>query len=168
MTETTGDIIKRYLKDAIAAESSFESQLESFAKESDDAVTRQLFDRHARETRIQRERLEARLSELGDSPSTMKSFMAHMFNFAPKAASLGHDEAERTTQNLMMAYAVEQSEVAMYQSLITVAESLGDERTAQLARDIQEEEEQTARLVWDMITPSARRAVSKLASDIAR
>jgi ferritin-like metal-binding protein YciE len=162
------DVITRYLKDAIAAESSFESQLEGFAKEGDDPAARQLFEQHAQETRIQRERLEARLRDLGDSPSTMKSFMAHMFNFAPKAASIGHDEAERTTQNLMMAYAVEHSEVAMYESLATVAELVGDETTAQLARDIQRQEEETASRVWNMIGPSARRALSKLTSDIAR
>jgi ferritin-like metal-binding protein YciE len=83
---TVSDIVKRYLKDAIAAESSFQSQLEGFAKEGDDPTARDLFQRHARETRVQRERLEARLHELGDSPSSVKSFMAHMFNFAPKSS----------------------------------------------------------------------------------
>jgi ferritin-like metal-binding protein YciE len=167
-TDTITDIIKRYLKDAIAAESSFESQLEGFATEGDDPTARQLFERHAQETRLQRERLEARLRDLGDSPSTVKSVMAHMFNFAPKTASIGHDEAERTTQNLMIAYAVEHSEVAMYESLATVAESGSDQITAQLARDIQAEEERTARMVWDMIRPSARRTISKLASEVSR
>lgn len=160
------DVITRYLKDAIAAESSFESQLEGFSKEGEDPAAQQLFSRHAQETRLQRERLESRLSALGDSPSTMKSALAHMFNFAPKAASLGHDEAERTTQNLMMAYAVEHSEVAMYESLATVAEAIGDEQTAQLAREIQKEEERTAEMVWEMIAPSARRSLAKLTSEI--
>ncbi len=68
----------------------------------------------------------------------------------------------------MIAYAVEHSEVAMYESLAAVAESAGDQVTAQLARDIQSEEERTARMVWDMIRPSARRAVSKLASEVSR
>jgi ferritin-like metal-binding protein YciE len=167
-TDTISDVIRRYIKDAIAAESSFESQLEGFAKEGDDPTPRQLFERHEQETRFQRERLEAHLRDLGDSPSTVKSFMAHMFNFAPKTASMGHDEAERTTQNLMIAYAVEHSEVAMYESLATVAESAGDQVTAQLARDIQAEEQRTAHMVWDMIRPSARRAISKLASEVSR
>jgi ferritin-like metal-binding protein YciE len=166
--DTMTDIIKRYLKDAIAAESSFESQLEGFAKEGDDPAARDLFQRHARETRVQRERLEARLHDLGDSPSSVKSFMAHMFNFAPKTASLGHDEAERTTQNLMIAYAVEHSEVAMYEALATVAEFAGDQLTARLAREIQSEEERTAGLVWNMIRPSASRSLSKLASEMTR
>jgi ferritin-like metal-binding protein YciE len=73
--------------------------------------------------------------------------MAHMFNFAPKAASMSHDEAERTTQNLMTAYTVEHSEVAMYELLATVAESAGDQVTAQLSRDIQSEQERTDLMV---------------------
>jgi ferritin-like metal-binding protein YciE len=165
---STQDIIKRYLQDAIAAENSFESQLESFSQEGDDPQVRQLFEQHRQETRVQIERLTARLRELGDTPSTMKSFMAHMFNFAPKAASLGHDEAERQTQNLMAAFAVENSECAMYESLATAAEAVGDTQTARLARDIQQEEKRTADKVWSHIAPSSRRSLDKLVGQIAR
>lgn len=160
------DIIKRYLQDAIAAENSFESQLRSFADEGDDPAARRLFHQHAEETKRQIDRLTARLHDLGESPSGMKSFMAHIFSFAPKTASLGHDEAERTTQNLMAAYAVEHSEVAMYESLATVAESAGDHATARLAREIQEEEAATARKVWDHIAPAARMSLEKLSAKI--
>lgn len=162
------DIIKRYLQDAIAAEQSFESQLETFGKEGDDPAVRQLFEQHARETRSQIERLTARLHDLGGSESGLKSFMAHMFGMAPKSASMGHDEAERQTQNLMMAYAVENSEVAMYESLATVAEAIGDNTTATLARSIQREEQATAEKVWNFIAPSARRSLEKLTADIVR
>ena len=162
------DIIVRYLQDALAAENAFESQLRGFAGEGDDATAKQLFEQHAVETKSQIQRLEARLHALGSSSSGMKSFMAHLFSFAPKTASLGHEEAERTTQNLMMAYAVEHSEVAMYESLATVAESAGDMQTAQLARQIQSEEEATARKVWAMIAPSARRSLQRLAAQMSR
>jgi len=165
---STKDIICRYLQDAIAAENSFESQLRGFANEGDDPSVRQLFEQHAEETRIQHQRLTARLEALGESASTMKSMMAHMFNFAPKAASLGHDEAERQTQNLMMAYAVENSEVAMYESLATSAEAVGDTATAQLAREIQAQEEATAKKVWQFIAPSARRSLEKLTAEMSR
>ena len=162
------EMVARYLKDAIAAENSFESQLRTFANEGDDPQARALFQQHAEETRSQIARLTARLEALGDSPSTMKSFMAHMFGMAPKAASFGHDEAERVTQNLMMAYTVEHAEVAMYESLATVAESLGDQQTASLAREIQSEEERTADKVWAMIPIAARMSVSKLTAEMTR
>lgn len=99
-----------YLKDAIAAENSFESQLRGFAKEGEDQQAHELFQEHAEDTHSQIQRLTFRLNELGDSPSTMKSFMAHMFGMAPKTASIGHDESERVSQNLMMAYTVEHAE----------------------------------------------------------
>ena len=164
---STQDIIKRYLQDAIAAENTFESQLRGMAKEGDDPTAHSLFQQHAEETRTQIDRLTARLAALGESPSTMKSFMAHMFAFAPKTAQVGHDEAERVTQNLMMAYAVEHSEIAMYESLATVAAAAGDETTASLARQIQAEEQRTADKVWAMIPAAASMSLSKLVGQIS-
>jgi ferritin-like metal-binding protein YciE len=166
--QSTQDIIKRYLQDAIAAEKSFESQLEGFSKEGEDTAVQQLFAVHRAETTSQIERLTARLRALGESPSGIKSFLAHVFSTSPKAATVGHDEAERTTQNLMMAYAVENSEVAMYESMATVAEAVGDSTTAALAREIQKEEQQTAEKVWKHIAPSARRSLDKLTTQMTR
>ncbi len=165
---STKDIICRYLQDAIAAENSFESQLRSFAEEGDDSTVRALFQQHAEETASQIRRLTTRLEALGESPSGMKSFMAHMFSFAPKVASVGHDEAERQTQNLMAAFAVENSECAMYESLATVAEAVGDSTTAMLAREIQAEEKRTADKVWAHIAPSAQRSLQKLMAEMSR
>lgn len=165
---TTTDIIKRYLQDAIAAENTFESQLRGMAKEGNDPQAHALFQQHAEETKSQIDRLTARLRALGESPSTMKSFMAHMFAFAPKSAQLGHDEAERVSQNLMMAYAVEHSEIAMYEALATVAAAAGDQITATLARDIQAEEQRTADKVWAMIPTASTDALSKLVGQMSR
>src|SRR5436305_2238745 len=110
--------IRRYLEDAIAAEKSFETQLRGFAKEATLPQARTMFEQHADETRQQYEMLTSRLEALGGSTSTVKSLLAHLFNAAPKAAQLGHDDEERTTQDLMMAFSVENAEVAMYESLV--------------------------------------------------
>lgn len=170
MAETSTDVIKRYLEDAIAAEKSFETQLQGFAKEGDNDAAKSAFHQHALETKQQYERLTARLQNLGGSPSTAKSFLAHIFGLSPKTAQLGHEEEERTTQNLMMAYAVENSEIAMYESLIAVAEAAGDTETAALARSIQEEEEATAKKVWSLLPTAAvtafRRVTSKSAATV--
>jgi ferritin-like metal-binding protein YciE len=155
MAETSTDVIKRYLQDAIAAEKSFETQLQGFAKEGDDEAAKAAFHQHALETKQQYEQLTARLHALGGSPSTAKSFLAHIFGLSPKTAQIGHEEEERTTQNLMMAFAVENSEVAMYESLIAVAEAAGDTQTAALARQIQEQEKQTAQKVWSLLPNAA-------------
>lgn len=162
MAETSVDTIKRYLVDAIAAERSFETQLEGFAKEGNNATAQSLFRQHALETKRQYERLTARLEALGGSPSTAKSFLAHVFGMAPKAASIGHEEEERVTQNLIAAFAVENSEVAMYESLINSAEAAGDTQTASLAREIQSEEKATAEKVFKLIPSAARDAFQRI------
>jgi len=153
-----GNPIRRYLEDAIAAEKSFETQLEGFAEEASLPEVRSMFQQHASETRTQYERLTSRLEALGGSTSTIKSFLAHLFNSAPKVAQGGHEEEERTTQDLMMAFAVENAEVAMYQALFIAAETAGDDQTAELARQIQAQEQETADKVWRVIAPSATRA----------
>jgi ferritin-like metal-binding protein YciE len=150
--ETT---IKRYLEDAIAAEKSFETQLKGFAEEATLSEARSMFEQHAAETRVQYETLTSRLNELGGSTSTVKSFLAHMFNMAPKAAQIGHVAEERTTQDLIMAFSVENAEVAMYEALFVAADLAGDRPTADLARRIQAQEQQTADKVWSVIAHSA-------------
>ena len=162
MAETSTDVIKRYLEDAIAAEKSFETQLQGFANEGDDAVAKAAFHQHALETKNQYEQLTARLEALGGSTSGVKSFLAHVFGLSPKTAQIGHEKEERTTQNLMIAFAVENSEIAMYESLATVAEAAGDTQTATLARQIQAEEKRTADKVWSLIPSAAVSAFHRI------
>lgn len=156
--ETPKEVISRYLEDAIAAERNFEDQLIGMSKEADLPEVKQLFAKHAEETRRQHERLTARLESLGGSPSTTKSFLAHVFGFAPKTAQLGHEKAERTTQDLMIAFSVENSEIAMYEAMAVAAAAAGDRETEQLAREIQAEERRTAELVFAQIPISSRQA----------
>jgi ferritin-like metal-binding protein YciE len=163
MAEASTDVINRYLEDAIAAEKSFETQLQGFSKEGDNEAVKAAFHQHAVETRRQYERLTARLESLGGSTSTAKSILAHLFNLSPRTAQIGHDKEERTTQNLIMAFAVENSELAMYQALISVAEAAGDTETAALAREIQTEEKRTADKVWSLLTPASLEAFHRVA-----
>jgi ferritin-like metal-binding protein YciE len=156
------EVIQRYLQDAIAAEQNFENQLRANAKESDQQEVVQLFSQHADETRSQHERLTARLRALGGEPSGVKGFLANLFGFAPKIAQTGHEEAEKSTQDLMMAYAVENSEIAMYESLAIAAAEAGDAETERLAREIQQEERRAAEKVWNLIGPSARDAYRRV------
>jgi len=164
MAETSVDVIKRYLEDAIAAEKSFETQLEGFSKEGDNVAAQTAFSTHAQETRVQYQKLTARLEALGGSPSGAKSFLAHVFGLAPKTAQIGHEKEERTTQNLMMAFAIENSELAMYEALATVAEAAGDGITAMLAREIQAEEKATAEKVWKLLPSAASEAFDRVTS----
>jgi len=166
--QKVGDVIRRYIQDAIAAEKNFESQLRTFAKDTDQISAKQLFEQHADETRRQHERLTARLQALGGEPSGIKSFFAHLFGFAPKVAQIGHDDAEEGTQDLIAAYAVEHAEIAMYEALAQAASAAGDTETEQLAREIQREERQAAEKVWSLIASSARDSFSKVTGEGAQ
>jgi ferritin-like metal-binding protein YciE len=162
MPQTSNNVIRRYLEDAIAAEKAFETQLQGFAREGDDEDVKAAFATHARETRRQYDRLTARLHELGGSPSTAKSFLAHVFGLAPKSVQVAHEPQERTTQNLITAFAVENSECAMYEALAAVAEAAGDNTTEALVREIQREEKQTADKMWRFIASRAKIAFNLL------
>ncbi len=166
-TESSRDVIKRYLEDAIAAERNFETQLKTFSKEGEQTPVQNLFAEHAVETKRQYERLTARLEALGGSPSTVKSFFAHIFNFAPKAAQLGHDAAEKNSQDLIIAFAIENSEIAMYEELAIVAGFAGDAETESLARSIQQEEKTAAQKVWNLIDASCKQTFMKITSNPA-
>lgn len=156
--------IRRYLEDAIAAEKSFETQLRGFAEEATYPGASMAFATHSAETKVQHERLTARLRVLGGEPSTIKSALAHLFNMAPHIAQIGHEAEERTTQDLIMAYSMENAEVAMYQAMAVAAEPFDDTETAELARSIQQQERETASKVWKLIGPSAEQAYLKAIS----
>jgi len=165
--QSTNDVIRRYLQDAISAEKSFENQLRTFAGETDQDAVRVLFEQHADETRRQHERLTARLEAMGGEASGVKTFFANLFGGLPAIAKIGHDEAEKGTQDLITAFAVENSEIAMYEAMATAAAAAGDTLTQQLAREIQQEERITAQKVWDLIAPSARDSFLKVTTGAA-
>ncbi len=162
MAETSSGLIKRYLEDAIAAERSFESRLRGFAEEGDDAEVRSAFLAHAEETRSQHERLTARLQALGGATSAVKSFLDQLFSFAPKSTQVGHSPDERLVQNLVLAFALEKSECAMYETLATVAAAAGDAATEELARDIQAQEGKAADKLWSFIPSRSKIAFNLL------
>jgi ferritin-like metal-binding protein YciE len=160
--QTPIEAICRYLEDAIAAENSFEHQLRQFANEVEQPELKQLFEHHADETKLQEQRLITRLEALGGKPSGVKGFVATVLSLTPKMAQLGHDRSELGTQDLMMAFAAENSEIAMYEALAISASVCGDLETEQLARDIQDEERLMADKIWNHLAPCARRSFEKV------
>jgi ferritin-like metal-binding protein YciE len=159
---TATDLLHAYLEDAIAAEKNFETQLRAFAKEGDDAVAIGLFSQHADETRIQYDRLQARLNLLGGSTSGLKTMLAHMLGMLPSIGKVGHHMEERTVQNLIIAYTVECAETAMYEALAIIAKQAGDTETEALAREIQQEERTTADKLWAHLPTATRVSFNRI------
>ena len=162
MPTTGDDVIRRYLDDAVAAEKNSEAQLEEFAREGEDDEIRAMFTYHLEETRRQQERLTARLRELGGSASSAKSFLAQVFGLTPKPVHVAEKPEERTAQHLVIAFAMENGECAMYEALVAAAEAAGDDATEKLAREIQEEEKQAADKLWRFIPSRAKIAFNLL------
>jgi ferritin-like metal-binding protein YciE len=160
-TISSSELIQRYLQDIIASEKAFESQLRSMGEDSDNPRVKELFYSHADETKRQYNRVTARLQALGGSPSTAKSFIAHVFNAVPRAGQIGQRDEDRSTQNLIVAYAIEQSEVATYEALKVAAQTVGDTATVQIAEEIQREEQMAAQRIWNLLPANARLAVER-------
>lgn len=156
MADTSAEVVKRYLQDAIAAEKNFETQLQGFAKETGNDLAKAAFENRLAETRGQIERLISRLEQLGGTPSTAKSLLAHVFQLAPRAAQLSHEKKASTTQDLIMAFAIENKECAIYESLASTAEAAGDPDTAALARSIEAAGKAAANKIWGLLGSAAR------------
>jgi ferritin-like metal-binding protein YciE len=159
---TSREVIATYVQDAEAAERNFEDALATFGKTGDQGRVMTFFQWASAKAKTQHERLEARLHELGDKPSTAKSLLAHMLAFSTTAAQIGHEPAEKNTQHLIICVGAAAAEMAMYESLATVAAAGGDTVTEQLARELQAEEKDDYEKAWALLRPSAEDAFKKV------
>ena len=157
--ENTRDRLIRYIQDAHEAEVGIAEILDDLVDASSPADgTRPLFEEHLAVTRNQIGRLEQRLHELGAEPSGGKGFVNALMSKFSGLVGGGHDGYDAPTQNLIKAYAIEHLEQGMYASLISYAESYGDEETAILADELMAEEEEAALKIFPMIEACAQRA----------
>jgi ferritin-like metal-binding protein YciE len=117
-----------------------------------------MFSALSAKARTQHQRLEGRLRELGGSPSTLKSAVAHLLAATPLIAQAGQTPQEKNTQHLIITYAAAAAEMAMYEALATISRAAGDVTTEQLARQLQSEEKEDHTTAWNMLDSSAQRS----------
>jgi ferritin-like metal-binding protein YciE len=158
MTDTTKEYLTKHLENVIAAERNFEDVLSRFSSEGEQEDVQKMFSELSAKARTQHQRLEGRLKELGGSPSTLKSAVAHLLAATPLVAQAGQTPQEKNTQHLIITYAAAAAEMAMYEALATVSRNAGDLKTEQLARQLQAEEKEDHKIVWAMLGSSARRS----------
>ncbi len=162
MAENGADLIRNYVDDAIAAEKSFEAQLRKFAGEGDDEDVQAAFAEHADQSRLHYERLAERLQQLGGRTSSARHALAQVLEMTPQIPQAGHIQEERTVQNLVMAFGVEASECAFYETLVTVAAAAGDAATEILAKQIQAEEQECAKKIFSFLRSRSKIAFNML------
>jgi ferritin-like metal-binding protein YciE len=157
--ETVHDRVVRYLDDAWAVEKALVGTLQDMANEVDLPEVRQMFLEHSDLTHQQEEELEARIRALGEEPSGSKGWFNSFMGKIGDMMQGAHDSYDKTTQDVVKAFAVENFEMGMYQALESFANAVGDTETAQLARRIFEQESNTASRIWPHIASCAARAV---------
>lgn len=163
-TEKAVRFIREHLQDAIAAEKAFETQFRGFIGENTSGESNRIFSQCIEDSRRHSQQLTHRLDELVGEVSEVKTFIAHLVGGFSKIAQFGQDTSDRTVQSLIIAYAIENCQIAMYETLAAIADAAGDEDTAALARSIQEEESASAGKIWNLVSPSASTAFRELTS----
>lgn len=156
MAETVRERINGYLEDAIAAERNFEDALHTFGRLGEQEKVQKLLSAAGDKARTQHERLTDLLKKRGGSPSEAKSVLAHLLALTPLTVQASQEPGERNTQHLIATYAAAAAEKAMYEALGAAAQEAGDSDVAQLARQLQSEEEDDAKQVWPLLERSGR------------
>lgn len=160
MAETPQDRLIRYIQDAHASEIGIVTVLKDFINEVDNVQVKAVFQEHLAVTESQAQRLEQRLIALGSGASDGKGFLNTLMGKAGDVMHAMHDTKAETTQDLIKAYATEHLEIGMYKSLYSYASAVGDTQTAQLAKQIQAEEQEAADKVFPLITMTAQAALA--------
>jgi ferritin-like metal-binding protein YciE len=159
MTSLDEQLVK-YLRDAHSIEEQALQQLRMAPKIAAEPSLAQVFEAHEHETERHREAVRARLEAHGEGPSKVKDAVM-------RAGGVGFvlfARVQPDTPGKLAAHAFsyEHLEAAAYELLERVAEAAGDPETADVARDILDEERAMARRLaglWDETVDASLREV---------
>ncbi len=157
--ETPQERLLRYLDDAHAAEVGIGDMLRSLIDRTNSMQAKTAFQEHLAVTQNQAQRLEQRLISLGGKTSGGKGILNSIMGKVSELVNAGHDDYDKTTQDLIKAYSTEYLEIGMYTSLKAYAEQLGDAETAALAERAIGEEKEAADTVFPLIAETAKAAI---------
>jgi len=157
--ETPQERLLRYLDDAHAAEVGIEDMLRTAIDHTNSVQAKSAFQEHLAVTQNQAQRLEQRLIALGGKVSGGKGILNTIMGKVSDFVNMGHDEFDKSTQDIIKAYSVEHLEVGMYTSMKAYAEQLGDSETVALAERAISEEKEAAETLFPLISESAKAAI---------
>jgi ferritin-like metal-binding protein YciE len=157
----------QFLTEALTTEKQLEAALEAHIGMTERAPYKKRLRQHLTETKRHARELERRIKQLGGS-STLGEATAAATALAGKAlaaaqgplhAVRGTSVPEKELRNARTEFSSEAEEIATYRAIETLAESVGDKETAQLARAIRREEERMANYLEKLI-PTLTKAVA--------
>jgi ferritin-like metal-binding protein YciE len=142
--------IVQYLNEAHASEVALVRVLQSQIAMTPRGSYRSALETHLKETRDHARRVERRLGELGEGKNPLQAVVGTAETVIGQALALGktpldllrgNGGEEKVLKNAKDAAATEALEIATYTAIERLAERVGDDRTAQLAKSIRADEE---------------------------
>lgn len=132
-----------WLNDAYGMEQSLVQVLENHVKDAKDHPQMQArIQQHLDETRRHAELVKSCIERLGGDTSAIKSGMSKIMGTV-QGLSTGAAKDE-LIKNALADYSAEHFEIASYTSLITAAQTMGDQETARVCQQILRDEESMA------------------------
>jgi ferritin-like metal-binding protein YciE len=165
----------QYLNEAYGKERELETALTAHISMTTKAPYKKRLQQHLKETKGHARQVERRIKQLGgkaesvpapgpigDAASAVTSVASKAVSAAkgPLHALRGTSEPEKMLKNAKTEFWNEHEEIATYQSIETLADTVGDSETAKLARGIRREEERMARFLAGQI-PQLTKAVAR-------
>jgi ferritin-like metal-binding protein YciE len=177
MAEQTARDLKlvQYLNEAYGKERELETALRAHISMTTKAPYKKRLQQHLTETRGHARQVERRIKQLGgraelvpapgpvgDAASAVTAAASKALAAAkgPLHALRGTGENEKMLKNAKTEYWNEFEEIATYSSIEALADTVGDDDTAKLARGIRREEERMARFLEGQI-PQLTKAVAR-------
>jgi ferritin-like metal-binding protein YciE len=172
----------QYLNEAYGKEKELETSLQAHIRMATRPPYKKRLQDHLKETKAQSKGLQRRIKQLGGKAETLDlpgpdvasdaagvvtavASKAVAAAKGPLHAVRGTGEAEKMLKNAKTELWNEHEEIGNYLSIETLAESLGDQETARLARDFRRQEERMAAFLVRLI-PQLTKAV--VAEEIPR
>jgi ferritin-like metal-binding protein YciE len=165
----------QYLNEAYGKERELETALTAHISMTTKPPYKKRLQQHLKETKAHARQVERRIKQLGgkaeavpapgpigDAASAVTSAASKAVSAAkgPLHAIRGTGESEKMLKNAKTEFWNEHEEIATYQAIETLAETVGDSDTAKLARGIRREEERMAKFLASQI-PTLTKAVAR-------
>jgi ferritin-like metal-binding protein YciE len=153
----------QYLNEAYGKEKELEVALQAHIGMTTRAPYKKRLRNHLKETKGHARTVERRIKQLGGDTSKLATVASQGIAAAkgPLHALRGTGENEKMLKNAKTQYSEEFEEIATYTAIETLADSVGDDETAKLARSIRREEERMAKFLERQIPTLTKGVVTE-------
>lgn len=152
MNERDSKLVQ-YLSEAYGKERELETALQAHIAMTTKRPYKKRLQQHLGETKAHAKAVERRIKKLGGGGQSMQSVVGKVMAAAKGPLHLvrGGSEQEKMLKNAKTEYFNEHEEIGTYLAIETLAERVGDNETAKMAKEIRREEERMARFLEGQI-----------------